>query len=221
MVCLAAAQAEQPIPAGRQADAAAQKEAISVNPSGNDAERKPEAAAPAGEDPPRDIKPTAAPEAAAAADANVAKPPAEPGLVDEIEKLRQLQNELRALLEASGTLKPRVEHPDGTKDAATPPAGGQAPPGEPVDTLAAADALYLSGRYDDALALYGKGGAANKEDAAWQGFQKANCLRWLGRLEEAIAACQRVITEYPDSFWAKPAQDCIQSIQWKMEFPRR
>jgi tetratricopeptide (TPR) repeat protein len=143
------------------------------------------------------------------------------GLADEIEKLVQLQNEIRALLHASEV----CEEPQRTTDEGGE-AGSREPDGEgpspetavAVDALAAADALYLCGRYREAFDLYSKATIDGPEDSCWTTFQEANCLRWLGRSEEAVGLYQKIVSQFPESFWAFEAEWWIGEIQWKMDY---
>jgi tetratricopeptide (TPR) repeat protein len=148
----------------------------------------------------------------------------EQGLEDEAQRLQQLQDEIRALLDAT-----RRETPKQAGAVAATPAGAgpgtasqaPAPPAEqaePIEPIAAADAFYRVGKYTDAMALYSSHSAADKEDASWVTFQKANCLRSLGRINEAIELYQKLVTEQPDSFWATEAEWWIAIVQWKATF---
>ena len=141
------------------------------------------------------------------------------GLYGEIKKLSQLQNEIRALLDAARAydLPEDKPEPDGTKEKpdSTKPAPLRLPP-VAVDMLAAADALYLSGEYAGAFALYAKAKAEDDNTTCWISFQKGNCLRWLGRVTQAVNEYQRIVTEHPDNFWAQEAEWWIEAVQWKL-----
>jgi len=150
----------------------------------------------------------------------------EDGMQEEIRRLMSLQDEIRALLGASSQTQPAVRkgsnQPEPGRSA--PASSEQAEPPEPISILGAADALYRAGKYHDALALYRKAAdrsdphAADKEDKCWVLFQQASCLRSTGRPNEALEAYQRLITEYPDTFWAPEAEWWITAVQWKMSF---
>jgi len=150
----------------------------------------------------------------------------EDGMEEEVRRLMNLQDEIRALLGASSRTQPAAE-----KGKDQPPAGLPAPapatlagPPEAINVLAAADALYRAGKYDNALALYRKAAdrgdpqAADKEGKCWVLFQQANCLRNTGRPNEALEFYQHVITEFPDTFWASESEWWITTVQWKMSF---
>jgi len=139
----------------------------------------------------------------------------------EIQRLIQLQDEIKALLAASATapLRPAPE------PAATNTGAGQAGLSpravadvEPLDALAAADAFYRAGRYSDAFSLYERAASTDKEDKCWILFQKANSLRKIGRSTDALALYQKIITEYPDTFWAAEAEWWHGETQWKQNF---
>jgi len=145
---------------------------------------------------------------------------AEDGMEDEIRRLMSLQDEIRALLGASSRTQPASA--TGTdQPAAAQPEPAPVPPPEPpeaISILAAADALYRAGKYDNALELYRKAPAADKEDKCWVLFQQANCLRSAGWPNEALELFQRVITEFPDTFWAAESEWWIAAVQWKTSF---
>ena len=133
------------------------------------------------------------------------------GLDEEVGKLIQLQDEIRAILNAG--------LPPGPKETgqATVPAAPIRIAGDTPDALAAADALYCLGRYSEALSLYDRATPAGKEDTCWVLFQKANSLRWMGK-DDAVAVYQQVIGEYPDNFLAAEAEWWLSATQWKKTF---
>jgi len=140
------------------------------------------------------------------------------GLNDELERLNQLKNEIRSILGAVAKREkkkaPEAAVTDETPEAAPPPDEHR----EPVDPLAAADALYMGGDYAGALAAYDEATGEKADDICWIRLQKANCLRWLGRDAEARVLYQSIITEYPDNFWAPEAEWWLKSIQWEAEY---
>ncbi|NQT19194.1 MAG: tetratricopeptide repeat protein [Planctomycetes bacterium] len=148
----------------------------------------------------------------------------DPGLTSEIDRLRQIQEQIRALLKSeqiSGQPQDTSRHedkPDQADDSAeaSAPEAQQQPP-EMVDVMAAANALYLTGEYEGALALYDKAAGGDNNDTCWAIFQKANCLRWLGRVEDAGNAYQQLVTENPDNRWAREAVWWIAAIEWKRD----
>lgn len=157
----------------------------------------------------------------------------EQGLEDEIQTLQELQDEIRGLLNASRREQPgqpgvaaAEAKPAKTETPAAQPTAAQpaAPPAqpaqkvEPLDPLAAADAYYRVGKYNEALSLYESYPAAEKEDARWVLFQRANCRRSLGQSNDAVALYQKLITEHPDTMWASEAEWWITTIQWKTNF---
>lgn len=167
----------------------------------------------------------------------------EGGLQDEVQRLQQLQAEIRALLDASppGPAAPGTaaassqrantepaasEQPSAASQSAAPPSAAPqsaappsaAPPAEPLEPLAAADAFYRVGKYSEALSLYNRYPAADKEGASWVLFQKANCLRSLGQANDAIGLYQKLVTEQPDTFLAAEAAWWITAMQWKIDF---
>jgi len=143
----------------------------------------------------------------------------DPGLRAEIDRLAALQREIRALLETTTSQAPEEAAAGYVKEATGEESARPSTPSEPPTTLnavAAADALYLLGDYHGALALYDRAAADNPNDACWLIFQKANCLRWLGRSAEAVNAYQRIVTEHPDNFLAAEAEWWIGAVQWRI-----
>jgi len=132
------------------------------------------------------------------------------GFEDEIGKLTQLQDEIRAILEAG---LPPAPAPASTAAVLAPPAGAAAP-----NALAAADTLYCMGRYSEALSLYESAKPTGKDDTCWVLFQKANSLRWMGKGDDAIARYQQLITEHPDSFLSAEAEWWLDTTQWKKTY---
>ena len=142
------------------------------------------------------------------------------GLSNELAKLDELENEIRGLLNAASP----DEETSAAEQAATATEDSAAAtnePLEPVDALAAADSLYLSGNYTGALTMYERSEGAKADDICWIRLQKANCLRWLGRASEAAGLYQTIITEYPENYWAQEAEWWLKSIQWQAEHRAR
>lgn len=142
-------------------------------------------------------------------------PTAPAGLEDEAAMLQQLQNEIRAILNAS--MPPALPTPAAPPAASTPHAE-DATHADVPDALSAADALYSLGQYSEALSLYDRAKPTGKDDTCWIMFQKANSMRWLGKSDAAIAGYQKVIGEYPDSFLAVEAEWWLSATQWKMTY---
>lgn len=175
-------------------------------------------------DAPRPAAPKKVPERAPDQAAQNGKNSGDRGLQQEIGKLAQLEDEIRALLEAS--------EPDASSENVGAEAGGKVEdagsPAEDVlpaqvmlNAMAAADALYLSGKYAEALAFYDKVVAENANDTCWCTFQKANCQRRLGHEDEALNLYQEIVTGYPDNFWAAEAEWWMADVQWKADFRER
>ena len=145
----------------------------------------------------------------------------DPGMRTEIDKLLELQGKIRALLDAtppstSPEIQPEHTGPTGDTDISEPANVPSQPPAA-LDAMAAADAFYLLGDYNEALALYGQVAADTADDSCWAILQKASCLRWLGRLTEAVNMYQQILTEYPDNPWVAEAEWWIVAVQWKID----
>lgn len=148
----------------------------------------------------------------------------DPGLLSEVIKLKDIQDEIRKLLkagqfdrlpeDASEQKDQAGEAGDSTQEAS--PQTQQQPP-EVVDAMAAANALYLTGNYAGALAMYGRAAGIDDNGTCWIIFQKANCLRWMGQIDRAIGSYQRLITNYPDNRWTRQANWWIAAVQWKQD----
>jgi len=134
-------------------------------------------------------------------------------LNSEFKALLDLQDRIRMLLHSTQhTVAAREE-----QEPVTPQPDGQAPEEDnAVSKRAAADMLFRLARYPEALGLYEQSVPANTEEDIWILFQRANCLRHMGRLNDAANVYQQVVTEYPDSFWGREAGWWIDNVQWKL-----
>lgn len=150
------------------------------------------------------------------------KEAADPGLLSETARLERIQNEIRELLkdgqsdhlpEDTSEQKDQPHGPGDPAQQATPETQQQPP--EVVDAMAAANALYLAGKYADAQEMYGEAGGVDDNGTCWIIFQTANCHRWMGQIDKAIGLYQQLVTNYPDNRWTREANWWITAVQWK------
>lgn len=81
------------------------------------------------------------------------------------------------------------------------------PAPEGNDPLLAAEAHYRKGEYVEALESYQKvDQMRNPRISPQVMYRTGECQRQLGRLSEALASFERVITDHPDSPWVPQAQ---------------
>ncbi|HRU07369.1 MAG TPA: tetratricopeptide repeat protein [Candidatus Brocadiia bacterium] len=86
-----------------------------------------------------------------------------------------------------------------------------------------ANALYLLGRYAEALDAYERA-ASNTQDAesqSWIMYQSGMCSLRLGHAEQALEKLGQAISKRPDSIWAKQAQWQVNAMRWSARWPSR
>lgn len=88
---------------------------------------------------------------------------------------------------------------------------------DPVNALAAADALYRMGDYARAIRFYdmiiGQQSDSNILPRQWAMYQAANCMRHQDS-EKAMELYNNLIAEYPNNAWAVAAAAQKQSLEW-------
>lgn len=102
-----------------------------------------------------------------------------------------------------------------------PPAHGQPAlaPGKPVDPMGLAQALFLTGDYDGALATYRTldVNSLNRQDRGAVQYLMACCLRHLGKYDQAAALYREVVNARDDDILVDCAQWQLSALQWRRE----
>jgi len=103
------------------------------------------------------------------------------------------------------------------KESGTPPICSLDEVKNPVNVLAAADALYRAKNYVQATRFYEMAVESKRESdplgRQWAMYQAANCLRQRN-LGKAVEGYNRLIAEYPNSPWASAALAQRKNLDW-------
>lgn len=86
-----------------------------------------------------------------------------------------------------------------------------------------ADLQFQSGEVDSALAVYRviESSAPDPTETPWAMFQIGNCHTLLGDPRSAARAYEKVIADFPTSYWAEAARSQLQSLEWQKDLARQ